>query len=391
MQLTCNQKQLEEALRLVSRAAPKRSTLFVLSNVLLEADAEQLKLSATNLEISATQLIDADVTEAGAIAVPVSTLYDLVKLLPDEPISLSVKDFTLKVSCGKNRANIKGVDATEFPTLPSLAGKEVLHLPAEPFQRALRQGTVARAMDEGRPILTGVLVNWVGNTLKIASADGFRLAERVVDVAEKAEVQAVIAGRALEELAKVKTEGGFIDVAILENQVIFGAENVEIASQIVQGNFPDYKQIIPKESTTTAIVSREALLNACKTTTVFAKEASYLTKFTFSRESLELSATSAETGDGRAEIDADVMGEPITIAFNANYMVDILSVSDDDMVTIGMTTPSSPCVLKPKRLVHNSHHADARLSMSRFEEDFSTRASRDWRAVGGPVWYRMVD
>jgi DNA polymerase-3 subunit beta len=359
MRVSCLQENLAKGLSVVGRAVATRSTLPVLANVMLSTDNGRLKLSATDLEIGINCWIGAKVEEDGATTVPARSFIDLVNSLPPERIDMEliVRTQTLNLLCARYEANLKGIDAQEFPLIPSAEeGEGQITLEPDVFKRMTEQVVLAAATDESRPILTGVLAKFEGNRLTLAAADGFRLSVRTAELpAETKPASVIIPARALAELARISTDEEDITMAITptRKQVLFHAPNVDLVSQLIEGNFPDYQQIIPKSYSTRTVVNTNSLLRACKTASIFARDAANIVRFQIAPGGelaaghITIAATSAELGDNVGEIDASIKGDEIEIAFNVKYLIDVLSVMDSAQIALETTTSSSPGVIKP--------------------------------------------
>jgi len=359
MRVSCLQENLAKGLSVVGRAVATRSTLPVLSNVMLSTDNGRLKLSATDLEIGINCWIGAKVEEDGATTVPARSFIDLINSLPSERIDMElvVRTQTLNLKCARYEANLKGIDAQEFPLIPSAEeGEGQITLEPTAFRRMIEQVVLAAATDESRPILTGVLAKFEGNKLTLAAADGFRLSVRTAELpAEVEPASVIIPARALAELARIGTDEEDITLVITptRNQVLFHAPNVDLVSQLIEGNFPDYQQIIPKGSSTRTVLNTNSFLRACKTANIFARDAANIARLQIvpggelAPGHVTIAATSAELGDNVGEIDASIEGDAVEIAFNVKYLIDVLSVMDSAQVVLETTTSSSPGVIKP--------------------------------------------
>lgn len=360
MKFSCLQENLAKGLATVGRAVATRSTLPVLSNILIATDEGRLKLSATNLEVGINCWIGAKVEEDGAVTVPARLLTDFVNSLPPERIDsqLAARTQTLNLRCARYEANIKGIDAQEFPLIAALQEDGAVSLDPETLRDMINQVTFAAALDESRPVLTGVLAEVNGSTLTMAAADGFRLSVRHTTLARPAPepTSVIIPARALGEVARVSAdEENAVEMMIAPNrsQVFFHLTNVDLVSQLVEGAFPNYRQIIPKKWATQTVVSAAELLKAVKIAFFFARDAANIVRLRVrpgeegSAGHLTVMASSAELGDNVSEIDAAVTGEPIEISFNAKYLIDVLSVIRTPQVVIETSGPSSPGVIKP--------------------------------------------
>ena len=359
MRVACLQENLARGLSIVGRAVSTRSTLPVLANVLIATDKGRLKLSATNLEIVITCWIGAKVEEEGATTIPARTFNDLVNNLPQEQVMLELDEQsqTIHLECGRTEANIRGIDAQEFPLVPEPDLTQSLRLKAGAFKQMVQQVTFAAASDDTRPTLTGVSLEFEDDNLKMAATDAFRLSVRTTDIGRKTDTRKVIVpARALSELARViNDEDEQLHLTIPEgrNQIIFKLDHIVVVSQLIDGTFPDFSPIIPKRYTTRAIMNTQQLLKACKTAAIFARESSHTAKIKISPGNelagayTSISATSAETGDNEVQVDADVEGDEVEVAFNVKYMTDVLGVIDTPQVALETTTSMEPGVIRP--------------------------------------------
>jgi len=354
------QENLARGLGIVSRAVATRSTLPVLANVLIATDNSRLKLAATNLEIGISCWIGAKVEDEGEITVPARLLSDFVNSLPPEPIhmELETRTHTLNLVCDRYEANIKGIDATEFPIIPTVEDGGQMALEPETLGEMIDQVTFAAATDESRPILTGVLARFESDRLTFAAADGFRLSvrEAEMEAAVEESISVIIPARALVELGRIMKERDEpVQVTVTEgrNQILFHLPDIDLVSQLIEGNFPDYNQIIPKTYTTRTVVEVKPFLNAVKIASFFARDAANIVRLHMEPGTelepgrLTISATSAELGDNVSQLEAGIEGDELEIAFNAKYLLDVLNVIGADRIALEMTTPSSPGVFKP--------------------------------------------
>ena len=359
MKLTCMQENLAKGLGIVSKAVSVRSTLPVLGNVLLATDEGRLKLAATNLELGITCWIGARVEEKGSITVPSRTLVDMVNAFAAEQVTmeLNLRNKTLRLTCGRSEANIKGIDAQEFPLIPG-AEPDGISIPADLLREMINKTAFAAATDESRPILTGVLVKLEGQELVMAAADGFRLSVSTgtLERAVEEPITLIVPANSLKELSRISAdqkEPVALTLPAGRGQAIFRLENVELVSQLIDGSFPDYAQIIPRSRATRTVVNTGEMRTACKTADIIAREAAHTTRLrVFPEDGLTpghviVAATSAETGDNETEIDALVEGDPVEIAFNVKYLNDVLGVMETPQVALETTSESSPGVLRP--------------------------------------------
>jgi DNA polymerase III subunit beta len=362
MRLSCLQENLNRGLNIVGKAVPTRTTLPITNNVLLATDQSRLKLVATNLEIAISCWIGAKVEEEGAITIPARLLSEFVGSLPAEnvEVTLAPRAKALELKCASFDARISGVDAKDFPPIPAMEDGIATKVEVDELKQGISHVVFASATEESRPVLTGVDAIFDKNTLTLAAADGFRLAvydlTLIEPVAERVEV--IIPSRTLAELNRLMADQKDpveIHLNQSRSQVLFKMKNVEIFSQLVQGKFPQYTQLIPQNYATRVIVDVAQLLRAVKTASIFARDGSGIVRLmvTAGKEKelvpgrLTLSARAEEVGDNTGEVEAQVEGAEAKIAFNGKYLMDVLGVLNEAQVALEISTPSSPGVLRP--------------------------------------------
>jgi DNA polymerase-3 subunit beta len=360
MKLSCLQENLNWGLGVVGRAVAARTTLPITNNVLLATESSRLKLAATNLEMAISCWIGAKVEEEGSITVPARLLSDFVGSLPSDKvnISLSPQTKTLGMKCARFEARISGVDAKDFPPIPKVEGGISTKVEVEALRQGISQVVFAAATEESRPVLTGVDAKFEGKSVTLAAADGFRLAVYDMSLAEavsqKAEV--IIPARTLAELNRLaaeQEEAVEITVNPDKGQALFKLKNIELVSQLIQGTFPNYAQLVPQSYTTKATISVADFLRATKTASIFARDGSGIIRLVVTPGAetapgkVVVSARSEEVGDDVGEIDAVVEGEESKIAFNGKYLTEVLGVLHESQVALETTSPSSPGVIRP--------------------------------------------
>jgi len=360
MKLSCLQENLNRGLGVVGRAVATRTTLPITNNVLLATEQSRLKLAATNLEMAISCWIGAKVEEEGAITVPARLLSEFIGSLPSDKvdISLSPQTRTLGLKCARFEARISGVDAKDFPPIPKVEEGITTKVEVEALRQGIAQVVFAAATEESRPVLTGVDAEFDGDLLTLAAADGFRLAVYklpvTVPVSQKTEV--IIPARTLAELNRLMAEQEeAVEITVNPNksQALFRLKNIELVSQLVQGTFPQYAQLIPQSYNTRVVVDVAQFLRATKTASIFARDGSGIVRLVIAPGGeltpgkVIVSARSEEVGDDVGEIDAIVEGEEAKIAFNGKYLTDVLSVLREAQVALETTNSSSPGVVRP--------------------------------------------
>jgi DNA polymerase III subunit beta len=360
MKVTVLQENLAHGLNVVSRAVSPRSTLPVLSNVLVATDEGRLRLSTTNLELGITCWIGAKIEEDGSTTVPARTFTELVSTLTDKQVemTLSVRTQTLNVQAGASNTDLKCIDSQEFPPIPAVDTADGIPLKVVDLKEMIRQVAFAASSDEARPILTGVLVTVSGDQITMAAADGFRLSVRKAELSSPVSrpVSVVIPARALNELARIitdKDQSLTMHLPSGRGQVIFRLKDTELVSQLIEGSFPDYEQIIPPSSTTRTVLSTSAFLKACKQAEIFAREGSNIARINILPGGelkpglVEISGQSEETGSNQTSVEASIEGDKILIAFNVRFLREVLDVITTPTVGLETTKDTSPGVLRP--------------------------------------------
>jgi DNA polymerase III subunit beta len=369
MKVYVKQQQLAHCVSMVSRAVSPRSTLPVLSNILVKTDDGRLRLSATNLELGITCWIGARIENEGAITVPARTFTDLVGNLPSEQVELTLDNHTqtLNVRCGTSVTDIKGIDAEEFPPIPEPKIEEGVPLNVVNFKEMVQQVAFAASTDEARPVLTGVLLKLDGDHITMAATDGFRISIREDEIPNAAPqpLEAIIPARALVELSRII--GGADDTLIMtfpqdRGQVIFHMDDIELASQLIEGSFPDYRAIVPQNFKTHTLLSTTGLLKACKQAEIIAREGTNVARLNIIPETdeaspgvLEISAQSEQTGSAEVLVDASVDGVPLLVAFNVRFLREALEVIKGDNVWLETNAANTPGLIRPQGDDHFRH------------------------------------
>lgn len=360
MKVSVLQENLAYGLSIVSRAVSPRSTLPVLANILAATDEGRLRLSATNLELGITCWIGAKIDEEGSTTVPARTFTDLVSTLPTDQVSmdLNVRTQNMNVRCGTSNTDLKCIDAQEFPPMPAPDLDDGIQINVADLKEMIQQVVFATSTDEARPILTGVLVTVEDDVITFASADGFRLSVREAKLSTPVNqpIQAVIPARALSELARISSDGNetiTMSMPPQSGRVIFRSQNAELASQLIEGSFPDYEQIIPRGHQTRTVLSTDAFLKACKQAEIFAREGTLIARVSITPGgelqpgTVEISGQSEETGSNQTVVDASIEGPPILIAFNVRFMREVLDVIKTPNVALETSSDTSPGLFRP--------------------------------------------
>ena len=361
MIVTSLQENLKRALAIVGHAVAGKSTLPVLSHILLATDNGRLKLAATNLEIGITCWIGAQIEREGAITIPAKLLTDVIGGLPAGTVELKLDDRTktIELSAGRFNANIKGIEADEFPTIPAVPeGAPTVKFSPDALREAIDQVAFAAATDDTRPVLAGVLMRLSGKQATFAAADGFRLARRTIELgaAVAAPIEVIIPAKALLELARVLGDtSGDVEVTITPSggQVLFHTEATDLVSRLIEGRYPDIERIIPSSYTTRTVLETADLAKAVKLASYFATASSNIVRLTIESGGdlapgkVTISANAAEVGDNKGELDGMVHGEGGSIALNVKFLGEALNAIRTPQVAFETQTAQNPGVFKP--------------------------------------------
>lgn len=362
LKVAVSQENLHRALGLVSRAVATKTTMPVLNNVLLATEDGKLRVAATNLELAITVRIGCTVEGEGAVTIPAKSLTEWVNTLPNDTVTLATDArLALTLQSGRNRSTIRGIDAEDFPITPSVGdgvGPTAV-VDATYFREMIGHVAFAAATDESRPVLTGIHLRMEGGTITLSATDGFRLAIRDGELAQPvAETTSIIVpARAMNELARVlgdAEEPVELTVTPNRNQLLVRAGSIEFATRLIDGTFPEVRQLLPKQYTTRTVVSREGFAGAMRRASIFAREANDVVKIQvtrgdeeFSPGTMQVSANAAEVGDNMSDVDASIEGPGGVIAFNVRYVGDVLGALRTAQVAVEMQGPNNAGVLRP--------------------------------------------
>ena len=368
MQVSCLQENLSRGLGVVGRAVATRSPLPIMQNVLIQTDGSRLKLAATDAEIAITTWIGCQVEGEGGITAPARLLTNFVNSLPAERIDLEIGEGAtgLALRCARVDANLNGIAADDFPPIPTTDEGVVGRIAASDLEKAITLVAFAAATEDSRPVLTGIKVEIEGDEATFAAADGFRLAVYKGKLAEplSEDLGFIIPARALREINRLlagRDEDVEFTVSASKNSALFRLADTEIVTQLLQGAFPNYAQLIPQSFDTKATVSREYFSRATRTAAIFARDGSGILRLAVDgssdeeRSKLTISAKAEEVGEHTEDVDAQIEGNDAKIAFNSKYVIDVLDVLQSDDIALEVTSPSSPGVIRPvgdDRYVH---------------------------------------
>jgi DNA polymerase-3 subunit beta len=346
MKLQVTQENLAKSLSSVARVANTRGTLPILSNVLLKTVGTRLSIAATNLDIAITHYIGSKVSEEGAITVPARLMQDFVSSLPGGIIDLSLDDNKLHISTDKYESTINGVSAEDYPVMPSIAKGTNWKINGKLLKNGLQQVIVAASGDEARPVLTGVYLHSHNGQLYMVATDSYRLAEKRLQPV-KDEVSLLIPATALQDLLRLVNDfEDEVAVTFDDQQVLFQVGDVELVTRLIEGNYPDYRKLIPKEFATAATLKRADLMNITKVSSLFARESAGSVTINLDQKAglVSIRSVASQLGENTASATAEVTSDG-TITLNSRYIMDALHALGGEQVRIGFNGKLEPCML----------------------------------------------
>ena len=349
IKFTVKKEKILEGLQRVQNVVSTRTTLPILSNVLIQASDKALSLTTTDLDVAIRCSVEAEVAKAGATTLPARKLFSILKEVPAQEIDVEVDDRNAaSIRCGSSFYKIIGLPEEEFPRFPKAEGAKALKLEQVIMRDMLKKTAYAVSTDETRYVLNGVLMSFKANKLTVVATDGRRLAliERELDVPKGNEAELIVPSKAVVELQRLLTDKGDVSLAVGENQVIVNLGETILVSKLIEGTYPNYRQVIPTEAKERIPMEREILLNALHRASILSSEKTQSIKLNFSKNQLTITATTPDVGEAKETLAINYKGKDITIAFNPQYVMDPLRNSDADEVLMELTDELSPGVLK---------------------------------------------
>ncbi len=363
MKISCNQESLAKQLGVVGRLVSNKPGLPILANVLLETEDSKLKMTATDLEIGVHTWIGAEVKEDGRITIPARTFSEFINSLPADQIDIVLEEQTVNVNTSNNSAQFNTLPSDDFPDVPRVDdGKLIMSIDPEVLEDAINKVAFAAATDDSRPVLTGIKLEAEGTDLTMVAVDGFRLSRKLVELSKAVEdsLDLLVPAKAMQELAKVigdlsdaeeKKSSEKVELYMLEgkNQVIFRYREVDLVSRLIDGKFPEYKQIIPTGYQTRAKMGAGAFQNAVRIVNIFARNVignKAITEFDAEKGTIKVSASLAEVGENESSFEADIEGDGMSIGFSSKFLSDMISSIDGEVIIFEGSSATAPGVFK---------------------------------------------
>lgn len=358
MKITCTQENLNQGLNITGHLVNKSVNLPILNNLLIEAKEGQIKLLSTNLEIGISTLIRGKIEQQGVFTVDSKLLADYVSLLPKDNVEMElVKDDFLNVKCKNNNTRIKGIPADDFPVIPEIEKKDPFVVSIKELKMAISQVLFAVSNNDTRPEISGVLMAFGDNKLILVGTDSYRLAEKKISASGSSkQMQVIVPLKTLQELLRIlsamkeDSELENLDIYISDNQILFVIDGIEMISRLVEGNYPDYKQIIPTDAKTKTEVNTNEFVKIIKTTALFSKVGIFDIKLEFLPEnkSIVVSSNNIQVGESVSELEVGFSGEKNNTTLNYRFLLDGLSNIGSSEITLDVIDNNVPCVMKPK-------------------------------------------
>lgn len=347
MWFTCEKELLENAINTVQRAASNKTTYPILEGILIKAKDDKVILTATDLDLGIETYINANINKNGAIVLNSRLLAELIRKLPNDMISIKMEENNVLIKCQKSEFTLIGNNPEEFPSLPSINENIMYELSQDLLKNMIRQTIFAIAPDETRPILTGILFEIKDGILNFVALDGYRLALKSESIGSYENISAVIPGKTLSEISKIlEPTDDTVKITFTPNHILFNLENTKIISRLLDGEFINYRQIVPDEYKLRVKVKTDELLDSIERASLLAREGkTNLIKFDISENKMIITSNS-QIGKVYEEVDVELEGDEIKIAFNSKYFLDVLRVIDAEEIYLEFTTNVSPCVIK---------------------------------------------
>ena len=355
MKLTIGQEEFITGLQAVQNVVSTRTTLPILSNVLLNAVGDRLTLTATDLDVTISKTVEAKVEIDGSFTMPVKKLLSIAREVGGSQIEMDVSKNQCSIKSGSSAYRVNGLPAEEFPPIPNFSGETTIQMPQDTVKTMLRRTSFAVSTDENRYVLNGLYLSFKENKLTMVATDGRRLAlaEEDVELKDDNTLEVIVPTKAIQELSRSLGDKGDVEIQITENQVSFGLKENDgtgslIVSKLVEGAYPNYKQVIPAESKHRVTLDKEELFHALRRAEIMTSEKANSVKLTFTENNLTFTANSPEVGESRETMAIKYEGEETSIAFNPQFFIDPLKALEEDEVHFEFTDQLSPGVVKVK-------------------------------------------
>jgi DNA polymerase-3 subunit beta len=349
MKVRVKQEEFARVLGLVTGVVPTTSSIPVLSNLLLETEGNNLKISATDLDISVISLVGCEVTREGAITVAAKRFQEIIRELPGDEVDLEVDGAKITVTCSRASFKMMGMEKDQFPKIADLGKQERITLSSDMLAKMIKRSVYSVAKDDTRPVLSGVLWELSSSELGMVGTDGHRLARMTItgDFGVKTDIGVIIPPKALNQMVRLMSEGQEVGIAIDKAFVGFFVGDTIVYTRRIEGTFPNYKQVIPKSNTNSLVVDRTGFMSAIRRVALLADSKTHKIKMHLAKGTVKLTASTPDLGEAEEEVSAEYTGEDMVIGYNASYVLDVLKSAESDQVKFELGSPVGASILKP--------------------------------------------
>ncbi len=349
MNCTITRQNLHEGLAAVSASIPAKSTLPVLSNILFEADDEGVRMSGTDLDVGIRVRVPAEVTTPGSLTAPGKKLQEIAKALPDEPVEVATQGEQIQLRCGRSHFKLNGLPSDDFPTLPQVEFEGGWSVGGDVLRSLIHHTSFAVSTEESRPILNGVLWELRDGQMRMVATNGHRLARMTVPAgqADAASEQLIVPPSALQQVQRLFGNEQEVTIGKGGNHLGFRSGSTEVYTRLIEGTYPNYEQVIPKDNDKWATVERDGLMAAVRRMAVVASDQTHRIRMSLEQDRMKLDVLTPDLGEGRDELEVQYEGETLQIGFNANYLLEVLRYMDTSEVRMGFKAPERAATLEP--------------------------------------------
>jgi len=352
MQIICLQENLKQSINITERIIGRNLTLPILNNILLEIEDNKLKISSTNLEIGINTWLAGKIIKKGKITVPAKLISDFVNNLPNKKIEIKIKNNKLELKCEKFKSILNGLSANDFPIIPKIKEKPLVKISGELLKNNLAQVVEMAAISETRPEISGIYMFFDKNLIRLAATDSFRLAESNIDINSNNKLTSqsiIIPQRTIQEIIRILGEKQTeVKIVLSGNQILFDLGYTQVISRLIEGQYPDYQQIIPDSFQTQVVVNREELIKNVKIASLFSGKVNNIkVNFNPKKSLIEVLSRDVDIGENKSQLEAQIKGKEVEATFNHRYLLDGLNTIFSDKVILGLNTSASPVVIRP--------------------------------------------
>jgi DNA polymerase III subunit beta len=349
MKLRITRDNLQQGLAAVGASIPTRTTLPVLSNILIDVGEDSIAMSGTDLDIAVSVTVPAEVEEPGSLTVPAKKLQELARELPEHPVRITSKGDRLELSCGRANFKLNGMPRDEFPTFPTVDFEQSWKIPGKLLHELIRQTSFAVSTEESRPILNGVLWQLGEDEMRMVATNGHRLARIRVNSSAQGAPRAdlIVPPKALAQVERLFSGDDEIEVARSENHIGFRKDGTQVFTRLIEGPYPNYEQVIPKDNDKFAIADRNQLIQALRRMAVVASDQTHRVRLGFTSNTVRFSVETPDLGEAHEDLEVEYAGETIDIGFNASYLLEVLRYMPTDEVKLTFKAPERAATIEP--------------------------------------------